>query len=89
MNPNIPLYIFLPPAGFEDVNLVVKNGRNGLNNGVCFVRVGKWSFKIFASALSVREYEPGVVLKYSEQSTMEEVIRRVRFSLPLFSTQPD
>jgi hypothetical protein len=86
MNPNIPLSIFLPPPGFEDVNLVVANDRNGLNNGVFFVRVGEWSFKMFASALSVREYEPGVVLKYSEQSAMEEVIRRVRFSLPLFSS---
>lgn len=84
MNPRIPLGIFLPPLGLEGVNLVVTNDRNGLNNGVFFVRVSEWSFKMFASALSLREYEPGVVLKYSEQSAMEEVIRRVSRCLHLF-----
>jgi hypothetical protein len=35
------------------------------------------SFKLFASALSIREYLPELELKYTEQSAMEEVIRRV------------
>jgi hypothetical protein len=36
---------------------------------------------MFASALSVREYLPDVELKYTEQSAMEEVIRRVSFEV--------
>lgn len=101
MNPNIPLDVFLPPSdgsgegghgGFEHINAIVTRDRNGLNNGVFFVRVSEWSLKMFASALSVREYERGVELKYSEQSGMERVIERVRISslhppspLPRFS----
>lgn len=82
MNPHIPLSLFLPPdEGFEHINLLVTRDRNGLNNGVFFVRVSGWAVKMFASALSVREYEPGVELKYTEQSAMEEVIRRVSFEV--------
>jgi hypothetical protein len=89
MNPRIPLSVFLPPKGFEHINLLVTRDRNGLNNGVFFVRVHASSFKLFASALSIREYMPGLELKYTEQSGMEDVIRRARtypfFLLKLFS----
>lgn len=81
MNPNVPLDVFLPSegpdGGFGHINLLVTRDRNGLNNGVFFIRVSDWSIKMFASALSVREYERGVELKYSEQSGMERVIERV------------
>jgi hypothetical protein len=77
MNPNIPLEVFLPPQGFGHINLLVTRDRNGLNNGVFFLRVHQSSFKLFASALSIREYLPELELKYTEQSAMEEVIRRV------------
>jgi len=83
MNPNVPLEVFLPPEPeFAHINLLVTRDRNGLNNGVFLVRVNQWGLKMFASALSVREYEPGVVLKYSEQSAMEQVIKRVRYVKP-------
>lgn len=81
-NPSIPLTIFLPPEpAFASVNLVVARDRNGLNNGVFFIRVSEWGVRMFASALSVREYEPSRTLRYSEQSAMEAVIERVRFCL--------
>ncbi|KAF2867466.1 hypothetical protein BDV95DRAFT_610857 [Massariosphaeria phaeospora] len=77
MNPQTPLDIFVPPKdNFSDINLLVTNDRNGLNNGVFMVRVGQWAFKLFASALSIREYEPNIKLKYTEQSAMEEVMKR-------------
>ncbi|KAH7392328.1 galactosyl transferase GMA12/MNN10 family protein, partial [Phaeosphaeria sp. MPI-PUGE-AT-0046c] len=77
MNPNIALDVFLPPEpDFQHVNLLVTRDRNGLNNGVFFVRVNEWSLKMFASALSIREYMPEVVLKYTEQSGMENTIER-------------
>lgn len=78
----IPLSIFLPPRGFEHVNLVVAKDRNGLTNGVFFFKVGQWSTKMFASALSVREYMPEVELRYSEQSAMEMVIAWVSHPCP-------
>lgn len=77
MNAQIPLSVFLPPRGFEHVNLLVAKDRNGLNNGVFLVKVGQWAMKMFVSALSVREYMPEVELKYSEQSAVEMVIARV------------
>lgn len=82
VNPQIPLNIFVPPEekGFGHVNLLVTKDRNGLNNGVFMVRVGQWAVKMFASVLSIREYRPDVVLKYTEQSGMEEVIKRVSSS---------
>ncbi|RMZ69818.1 galactosyl transferase GMA12 MNN10 family [Pyrenophora seminiperda CCB06] len=80
-NPNVPLDIFLPPPNskFSHVNLVVTKDRNGLNNGVFFIRVNEWSVRFFAACLSLREWEKGVVLKYSEQSAMEIVIERDSF----------
>jgi hypothetical protein len=78
MNPQIPLDVFVPPEPqFSHIHLLVTNDRNGLNNGVFLVRVNQWAFKFFASALSIREYQPEIPLKYTEQSGMEEVIKRV------------
>ncbi|KAH7112846.1 hypothetical protein B0J11DRAFT_585308 [Dendryphion nanum] len=77
MNPQIPLDIFVPPEPqFSNIHMLVTNDRNGLNNGVFLVRVNQWAFKLFASALSIREYQPDIPLKYTEQSGMEEAIKR-------------
>jgi hypothetical protein len=66
MNPNIPLDVFLPPEPeFAHVNLLVTRDRNGLNNGVFFVRVNQWALKMFASTLSIKEYMPDLQLKYT------------------------
>jgi hypothetical protein len=81
MNPQIPLDVFVPPEPqFSHIHMLVTNDRNGLNNGVFLVRVNQWAFKFFASALSIREYQPEIPLKYTEQSGMEEVIKRVRYA---------
>jgi hypothetical protein len=78
MNPQIPLDIFVPPSpAFDHIHLLVTNDRNGLNNGVFLARVSAANLKFFASALSIREYQPEIQLKYTEQSGMEEVIKRV------------
>lgn len=83
MNPQIPLDVFLPPEPqFSHIHLLVTNDRHGLNNGVFMVRVSQWAFKLFASALSIREYQPEIPLKYTEQSGMEEAIKRVSSCLP-------
>ncbi|KAF2681684.1 glycosyltransferase family 34 protein [Lentithecium fluviatile CBS 122367] len=77
MNPQIPLDVFVPPEPqFSHIHMLVTNDRHGLNNGVFMVRVNQWAFKLFASALSIREYQPEIPLKYTEQSGMEEAIKR-------------
>lgn len=38
--------------------------------------------KMFASALSMREYEPGVELRYSEQTAMETIVAQLSILLP-------
>ncbi|KAF2788667.1 glycosyltransferase family 34 protein [Melanomma pulvis-pyrius CBS 109.77] len=77
MNPQLPLDIFVPPEPeFANIHFLVTNDRHGLNNGVFLCRVSQLSFKFFASALSIREYQPEIPLKYTEQSGMEEVIKR-------------
>ena len=94
MNPQIPLEIFTPPEPkFSHIHLMVTNDRNGLNNGVFMIRVNQWAFKLFASALSIREYQPEIPLKYTEQSGLEETIKRVSSALfptyaPIITKQP-
>ena len=83
MNPNVPLEMFLPPEPeFGHVNLLVTSDKNGLNNGVFLVRINQWALKLLASALSIREYQSEVPLKYTEQSGMEETIKRVSLYPP-------
>merc|ERR1712137_586157 len=67
-------------TSFKDINMLLTNDRNGLNNGVFFLRVSTWAVEYLAAALSYREYEPDVKLKYSEQSAMEQVSLRPRFA---------
>jgi hypothetical protein len=45
---------------------------------VFMVRVGQWRMKMFASALSVREYAPEVELRYWEESARQMVIAKVK-----------
>ena len=81
MNPSLPLEIFIPPAGFEHINLLMTHDRNGLNNGVFFLRVCEWSLDLFSTAMAFPYYKPEVHLQYTEQSAMEEVLRIVSASL--------
>ncbi|RAR10550.1 glycosyltransferase family 34 protein [Stemphylium lycopersici] len=64
----------------KDIKMILTNDRNGLNNGVFFLRVSTWAVEYLAAALSYPEYEPDVKLKYSEQSAMEQVSLRPRFA---------
>lgn len=81
MNPLVPLEMFIPPAGFEHINILTTNDKNGLNNGAFFLRVNFWSLKLFTHALSFSHYHPEVKLKYTEQSAMEEVLKVVSYQI--------
>ena len=89
MNPNLQLEMFIPPAGFENIHLLMTNDRHGLNNGVFFFRVNEWSLKFFSLSLAFGHYNPEVKLKYTEQSAMEEVMKRYVSRLSTFKTCSD
>ncbi|KAH8673342.1 hypothetical protein BX600DRAFT_508619 [Xylariales sp. PMI_506] len=73
LNHNIPLEVFLPPPGWEHVNLVISNDVNGLNNGVFFIRVDQWSVQLLNAVTSYQFYNPKVELVFNDQSAMEFV----------------
>jgi len=89
MNPLIPLEIFIPPPEFEHIQLLMTHDRNGLNNGVFCFKVNEWSLKLFSYALAFGHFNPEVVLKYTEQSAMEEVLKEVGFPPPHLQECPD
>jgi len=60
-------------------HLLVTNDFNGLNNGVFLLRVNSWAIELFNSILAFRHYNPGVELKFTEQSAMELVINEDGF----------
>lgn len=60
-------------------HLLVTNDFNGLNNGVFLLRVNSWAIQFFNSILAFRHYNPGVELKFTEQSAMELVINEDGF----------
>jgi len=80
LNPNIPLDVFLPPANFDDVNLLVGYDWNGLNNGVYPIRVHPWSVELMTTILTFPIYKPDEPLPLRDQTAMEEVLRMSRFS---------
>lgn len=61
------------------VNLIATNDMNGLNNGIFLLRVNHWSVSLFTAILAYRHYNPGVKLKFTEQSAMELVLHDDRF----------
>ncbi|KAF4548500.1 Hypothetical protein D9617_27g044670 [Elsinoe fawcettii] len=72
MNPKLPLEAFLPPEDqWSHIHMVVTNDKNGLNNGVFFLRVHPWSIKLLKTVLGIDSYEADVDLEYSEQTAME------------------
>lgn len=80
LNPNIPLEVFLPPATFDDINLLVGHDWNGLNNGVYPVRVHPWSVELLTTILTYPIYRPDEELPLRDQTAMAEVLKMPRFS---------
>ncbi|KEY74774.1 hypothetical protein S7711_06672 [Stachybotrys chartarum IBT 7711] len=50
------------------IQLLVTQDWNGLNNGVFFLRVGRWVVDLLSAILSYRYYKPDVDLPFTEQS---------------------
>ena len=84
MNPQISLDVFVPPSPeFDYVNLLKTHDRHGLNNGVFLIKVNDWSVKLLTAVVSFHHFRPLVELKYSEQSSLEEMLKDVGSSFSI------
>ena len=80
INPEIPLEIFLPPANFNDVHLLAGKDHNGLNTGIFFMRVHRWSIDFLVRVLGLPVFKPEIDLGYSaDQTAMAMVLNEPQF----------
>ena len=79
MNPNIPLDIFLPPAEFPHLHLLVTADPHGLNNGVFFIKVHPWSIELLSAVVAYRVFRPDTELQYRDQSALDNVLKEKHF----------
>jgi len=79
LNAKIPLHVFLPPATFDDVNLLVGHDWNGLNNGVYPIRVHPWSVELLTTILTYPIYKPEEPLPLRDQTAMANILQMPRF----------
>ena len=79
LNPNIPLNIFLPPAEFSHLHLLVTADPHGLNNGVFFIKVHPWSVELLSAVVAYRMYRPYAELQYRDQSALVSVLEERHF----------
>ncbi|KNG79896.1 galactosyl transferase GMA12/MNN10 family protein [Aspergillus nomiae NRRL 13137] len=75
MNPNMPLETFLPPAHLSDVHMLLTKDWNGMNNGVFFIRVHKWSVELLTAATAYPVVNPDVELYWPDQSALDNVFK--------------
>jgi len=80
LNPYIPADIFLPPAGWDDINLMVCHDYNGLNNGIFLIRVHSWSVELLAAVISYQYYRPGARLQFRDQSAMADLLNAPQYA---------
>lgn len=79
VNHNVPLELFLPPVGRQDVHFLIANDLSGFNSGVYFLRVNEWAVQFMASSLSYPIYNPSRNLMYSDQSAQDLMLRQERW----------
>lgn len=70
----IPLETFLPPSDMSNIHAVVTRDWQGLNNGVFYLRVCKWSIELLAATIAYRRYRPDEELQFSEQTAKEHLL---------------
>lgn len=74
MNPNIPIELFLPPADFPDVHVILSKDWNGLNNGVFPIRVHPWSVELLSAVIAYPHNFPDTLLVFRDQSALEKLL---------------
>lgn len=73
MNPEIPLEIFIPPSDFGHINWLAGRDWNGLNAGVLFLRVARWSLTLLVRAMTYQHHHPGEDYTFEEQSVLAKL----------------
>ncbi|KAJ5711228.1 hypothetical protein N7488_005384 [Penicillium malachiteum] len=79
MNLNLPLEVFLPPANLPHIHMLVSGDKNGINNGVFFIRVHPWSFELLNSALAYPRLNKKTRLPFGDQSALENVLDETEY----------
>lgn len=74
MNPNMPLEVFLPPSHHSNIHLLLSKDWNGMNNGVFFIRVHRWSVALLSAAMSYPMVHPDVPLFWPDQSALSNLL---------------
>jgi mannan polymerase II complex MNN10 subunit len=74
MNHHVPLEMFLPPDALRDTRLILTKDQNGINAGIYFIKVDRWSLQLLAEVIAFRSFFPDVELKFSEQSATIAVL---------------
>ncbi|KAM0811624.1 putative Glycosyltransferase family 34 protein [Seiridium cardinale] len=76
MNSEIPLEVFLPPANFDHIHLIVTNDLGGLNSGVFFIRVNEWAVSYLTASISYKSWDPNFPSMNEEQAIMDAISQR-------------
>ena len=59
INPHVPLEIFLPPSGFEDIHLVTTKHRQEVDPSTFFIRAHPWAVRLLSKILAADDLKPG------------------------------
>lgn len=80
LNPQVPLELFLPPAGQRDVHFIATHDSLGLNSGVLFLRVDQWTVRLLIEVMAVplRDNKPEVMVS-KDQAALEQVLTNPAF----------
>ena len=79
LNANLPLEMFLPPAGWEEIHLIAASDWNGLNGGAFFIEVCAWSIDLLSTANAMPFFRPEVDLGLDEQTAMQQMMEIPEF----------
>ena len=88
INPEIPLDIFLPPVEFNDVHFLAGKDHNGLNTGIFFLRVHRWSIDFLVRVLGLPVFQREVDLGHSADQTAMAIVLNESESLGHVVYQP-
>lgn len=77
INPAIPVDIFVPPPGLEDVHFIASKDQNGLNTGIVFLHVHPWTVSMLVETLALPIYRPDIDLgRSADQDAMAQVLSK-------------
>ncbi|KAK3187349.1 hypothetical protein K4F52_003981 [Lecanicillium sp. MT-2017a] len=77
LNPAIPPDIFLPPPDIDDIHFIASKDHNGLNTGIIFLRIHRWTANMLIETLGNPLFHPEIDLGWSaDQTSMAHVLAK-------------